>query len=335
MIMEAAALQQQLFISIKSKIPDHLSAPDEIAKMLDVSTDSVYRRMRGEKTISLDELHKLCTYYKISLDQLMQIQTGAFLFQGNLLDSQTFRFEAYLTSSMHQMAYFNSFKQTDFYYLCKDTPLFHWYYSREFAAFKYYFWLTTLLGFPDFKNKKVNFEEFPDTIFELGLKILDLYSQMDTFEIWNLETLNGTLRQVDYYVDTKLFNSNADALKVYEGIEHYLDHMEKQAELGYKFKPGDPEKKPLGKFNMYFNEIVLLDNSMMMILDGTKQALLPHTAANYMMTRDISFCENFYRYAQNLMRRSTLISQANERDRSRFFRLLREKVNNRKHALKL
>ena len=110
--MTSTELQQQLFSTIKSKIPDHLSAPEEIAKMLEVSVDSVYRRMRGEKTITLDELHLLCTHYKISLDQLMNIQTGAYLFQGQLLDSKNFRFDVYLTGSMHNMAYFNSFNQS-------------------------------------------------------------------------------------------------------------------------------------------------------------------------------------------------------------------------------
>ena len=333
--MNAAELQQQLFITIKSKIPDHLSAPEEIAKMLEVSVDSVYRRMRGEKTITLDELHMLCHHYKISLDQLMNIQTGTFLFQGNLLESKNFRFDAYLTATLHNMAYFNSFKQNEFYYLCKDLPFFYHFHSKELAAFKYYFWMGTLIYFPEFRNKKVSIEEYPDNLFEIGKKTMDIYYQMNTYELWTLESINSTIRRVDYYSDGQMFSSKADALKVYEAVECFFNHLENQAELGYRFKPGDPDKKPMGKFYMYFNEIVLPDNSMMAIMDNTKMAIMPHTAANYMMTRDIAYCENYYRYAQNLMKRSTLISQVSEKERVRFFRLMREKVQNRKHALKI
>ena len=57
--MDASQLQQELFQVIKKNIPANESATDEIARVLDVSVDSVYRRMRGEKTISLDELYKL------------------------------------------------------------------------------------------------------------------------------------------------------------------------------------------------------------------------------------------------------------------------------------
>ena len=102
--MEASKLQQELFQVIKTNIPGNVSATDEIAKVLQVSVDSVYRRMRGEKTISLDELHTLCTHYKISLDQLMNIQTGAFKFKGNLLNDKTFRWDAHLSSMVYHLA---------------------------------------------------------------------------------------------------------------------------------------------------------------------------------------------------------------------------------------
>ena len=79
-------------------MPPGSSAIDEIAQVLNVSVDSVYRRMRGEKTISLEELYKLSSHYKISLDQLMELQTGAFQFRGNFLNNKTFRYEIISTA---------------------------------------------------------------------------------------------------------------------------------------------------------------------------------------------------------------------------------------------
>ncbi len=78
--MTTGELQQLLFKAIKNKIGENLSAADEIAKLLDISADSAYRRMRGEKTISLDELQVLCTHYKISVDQLLGLQSGGIVF---------------------------------------------------------------------------------------------------------------------------------------------------------------------------------------------------------------------------------------------------------------
>src|SRR5664279_288906 len=109
--MDSIAVQQELFKTIRSKMPEHISAADEIAQVLDISMDSAYRRLRGEKSISLDELCRLCLHYHISLDELMNIQTGVFLFHGNNIDSSRFRFDGYLQKMEESMAYMNSFKQ--------------------------------------------------------------------------------------------------------------------------------------------------------------------------------------------------------------------------------
>ena len=79
--MSVNEIQQQLFQAIKGRLASDASVSDEIAALLDISTDSAYRRMRGEKQITFEELHKIATHYRISLDQLMNINTGGFMFQ--------------------------------------------------------------------------------------------------------------------------------------------------------------------------------------------------------------------------------------------------------------
>lgn len=333
--MDINEIQQQLFQFLKTKLPAEASVADEIAKLLNISSDSAYRRMRGEKQITFEELYLLASTYRISLDQLMNINTGNFMFQGNLLNPKTHRYDAYLTGMLHNIAYFNSFKKKEIYYLCKDTPIFHWFAIRDIAAFKYFFWMGTLIYFPEFRNRKVSLDGYPDELFEMGKKISDLYQQLDTYELWNIESWNSTLHQIEYYLDNDMFKSDEDALRVYEGVEKILDHLEEQAKRGYKFDINDPEKKPLGKYFMYFNEIVILDNTMVLVLDNSKIAILPHTAINYLVTRDIPYCENFYNYVQNLIKRSTLISEVSEKERSRYFRRMHERIDKRKVSLKV
>jgi len=331
--MDAAAIQQELFLTIKSHIPEHVSAAEEIAGVLQVSVDSVYRRMRGEKTISLEELHALCSHYKISLDRMMNIQTGSFVFSGNIINSNSFRFDEYLTNTIRDMTYVNNFKQKEFYTVSKDIHIFHHYHFREIAAFKYYFWMKTLLHFPDFKSKKFSFKEYSDNLFQLGKKTLDLYNQTDSVEIWNLETINSTIRQIEFYHEGQMFNSDKDVLIIYEALDKLISHLEAQAALGYKFNYDDPEKKPKGPFQMYFNEVILADNTTLAILDGVKMAYVVHTVINYMITRDMRYCENLHEHVQNLMRRSTRISSVGEKERGRFFKILHDKIDRRKSNL--
>jgi hypothetical protein len=132
-----------------------------------------------------------------------------------------------------------------------------------------------------------------------------------------------------------MFESDHDVLRLYDAWEKVIDHVEKQAERGYKFDLNDPEMKPIAPYRVYFNEVILGDNSFIVQLEGTKLALMAHTVINYMQTRDVNFCQNMYDYVQNLMKRSTLISKVSEKERSRFFRILRERIARRKETLKV
>ena len=130
-----------------------------------------------------------------------------------------------------------------------------------------------------------------------------------------------------------MFESDEDILRVYEALEKVWDHLEKQAALGYKFKMDDPERKRLGEYKMYFNEVLLGDNSILAVTDNTKMAFMTHTTFNFMLTRDVAFTENMYNHMQTQMKRSTLISEVSEKERSRFFRIIRERIQKRKEAL--
>ncbi len=333
--MTTGELQHKLFTLLKSKMAEDSTAAEEIAALLGISTDSAYRRMRGEKTLSIDELQTLCVHYKVSLDQLMEIQAGSLIFYGQFLDKKTFRFEEYINSMIQNMVYINSFKEKTFYYSCKDLPIFHHYHIREIAAFKWFLWHRTYFQFPEFEHKKFHFNDHPDTLFALEKKLLDLYNRTPSIEIWNLESMNIFFRQIEFYRDSQVFAADEDIYRLYEAMEKLWGHLEKQATLGYKFNYGDPEQKKIGELKMFFNEVLLGDNNMLVELDGEKISYVAHTTINFMFTKDEGFNNNMHKHLTNQMKRSTLISEVSEKERSRFFRIIREKIVNRKESLKL
>ena len=53
------ASQQLLFQQIRDKLPPHISLVDEMEDLLEISQDSAYRRIRGEKELSFGEMQKL------------------------------------------------------------------------------------------------------------------------------------------------------------------------------------------------------------------------------------------------------------------------------------
>lgn len=332
--MSGSNLQLELFQQLKSKMPGEKPMVEQLAALLNISTDSAYRRMRGEKLMSLDEVYQVCATYKISLDHLMNLQTDAFVFSGGFVQPATFDFADYLDSIARNMKAMLGFKNRKIYYICKDIPLFHHYHFREIAAFKHYFWMKAYLQNEEFARKKFSLSDYPDEVFETGRKALHYYTQLDTTEIWNIENINSTLRQIAYYHDIGLFKSEQDVFRIYEALEMLLRKLERQADEGRHFILDPTDGTETGSYQMYYNEVFLGDNSILVDLDGNKMVHLVHNLFNYMATRDVKFCEYAHDYVQNLMRKSTLISTVSEKERARFFKYLRNRITARKENLK-
>ncbi len=62
-------IQDEIFQAIKEKLPSDVSLAFEISNLLGISQDCAYRRIRGEKSLTVDELYILKEFFELSLDQ--------------------------------------------------------------------------------------------------------------------------------------------------------------------------------------------------------------------------------------------------------------------------
>lgn len=315
-----------MFQKIREKASDQQGLAETIASLLHVSTDSAYRRIRGEKPLSLEEFQLLCTRYQVSADQLFGQQAGGFIFQGKLLETTQFRFDKYLEGIIMQLKYIGSFTDSHMYYMCKDIPVFYHFQFRDLAAFKYYIWMRAIIDHPEFTNKPFRFADYSDELFSLGGKIVELYNRFPSTELWNVESINSTIQQIKFCRDMGLITSNEDLQRIYHSLRQLVDHLEAQAAEGIKWYASGGERMGAA-FGMYHNEFILGDNSILAVTGSRKMAFLVHSVINYVSTHDVAFCDHLYHNVHNLMKRSTLISTDSEVERNAFFRLLYRKLS--------
>lgn len=330
--MESTGVQQMFFQHVKGLLPSHLSMVDEVANILHVSNDSAYRRIRGEKPLSLEEIKKLCIHFKISLDQFLHLDSDSVLFTGKLADRKNFSFDLYLEDFLHQLQIINSFESKEIYFWPKDVPTFYYYQFPELAAFKCFFWQKTVLEYPEYNKTKFNFSDFDEKLLRTGEKILETYNCIPSHEVWNVDNINTSIQQIEYYKDTNVFNSKSDIIILYECLEKMVDHFEAQAEAGYKFNRNAKGIKG-ASINIYVNEFIIGDNTVMAILNKKPFVYLSHSFINYTSTKDPVFCGYMFEYLQRLIRKSTLVSSVSEKQRRGFFTPIREKLELRKKAL--
>lgn len=326
--METNELQQQLFKHLKEHLPPHLSLVDELCDLLDLSSDSVYRRIRGEKPISLQELKRICEHYQLSIDQLLQLQNESVLFKAPGLNGHVPAFGDYLKGMLDQFMYFNSFKKKEMKYLSKDVPFWYFYLFPEVAAFKSFFWIKTINNDPSLANKKFSFKEFPyPEYFETGQQILKQYNEISSEELWNLESIHSTINQISYYREAGHFASKDDEVAVIDSFQKVLDHLQAQAECGLKFKPGGTDISHRAPIKFYVNELILGNNTILLELDNQRLSTVTYSVLSYLITNDSRFSQKAFDTFNILLGRSSLISNTGEKERNRFFNILRTKVD--------
>lgn len=325
--MENINTQLLFFKHIKSILPSHVSFADEIAQVLAISNDSAYRRIRCEKPLSIDEMQKLAIHFKISLDQFLHLNSGSFLFTGELAGPGEFVFEKWMETVIKQLTMVNSYKHKHLYYLAKDLPLMNQFLEPELLSFKSFLWRRSILQYETMKGKKFSLSETIPQHIELGKKIDALYRQIPTTEIWNVESINSTIRQIEFYREANVFEAEDDIKKIYAAVLRIINHLEMQAESGVKFLAGSSPEKTGVAYNLLWNDLVLGDNTVMFEMDDRRITILNHSVINFIHTTDERFNTYIAEMIQNLAKRSTQLSNAGEKDRSRFFNLLRDKVN--------
>jgi hypothetical protein len=325
--MDNTGIQERFFKLLKQKIPEHISLADELATVLNISDDSAYRRLRGDKQIGFDELQLLCQHFRISIDQMLGLQSHNVIFSGRYIRPENFNFTQYLQAMLEELRQIRSAKKSEVIFLCKDFPIYHYFVFPEIAAFKYFSWMKTLLNFSDYKSIKFSLPFMREDFEQIGKKLAETYYQIPGTEILNPDNILTTLRQIEYYKDAKLFENADDLSHVYDSLMKMVDHVQQMATEGKKFIPGkDPSVSP-GEYKLYVNDFYVGDNTLLVRKEDTMSCYIVHSGTNYIKSEDNGFCNYQATFIQNIIKRSSYISVVGEKERGLFFQMIRERIS--------
>lgn len=318
------AVQKELLNRVKSRSSEKLV--DVLCDALNLSIDASYRRIRGEKLLDLSEIIVLCNKFNISIDDMLSVagnvKTVQFVFPFKDLD---FDFTDYLKSVLQNLTMVKE-NNGHIYYSAKDLPLFHCFQSELLTKFKIYYWLKTMLSRRDLIGVKFDDFKLEDEQMELGKAIAQVYSDTNSTEIWNYETIHGLSSQVSYYL-TVGFITKEQAKDLLNEIKSLLQHLFTAAELEQKFIVGKRKLGEEANFKLLFNEVLATDNSIYADMGELKAAFMPHIILNYITTFDEEYCDYIQNVFDSVVKKSTLISGVNEKDRSLFFNYAFDRID--------
>jgi len=326
-------IQQKLLGLIHDLIPDKFSYVDELSELLQISSDSVYRRLRGETLLSITEIQDLCLHFNISFDSICGLEnTGLVSFQYDpVKGAETFM--NYLTSMRDVLKKLEQKGNAHIIYAAIDIPILHNFRFPLVSFFKSFYWLKSISNFPGFHEVKFSRKILKAEFVQLGQEINELYCKIPSTEIWTDLILNALLKQIDYYWDSGEFNSREDALELLEEVEKEFDYLQAAAKACSKNPELQAKSDKPGNFEVYLCEIEISNNCILIQEGPYKSAYLSTHTFNKMVTSNLVFTEETQRWMDSLLAKSTLISCIGEKQRSMFFRNAQEKITQIRHRI--
>lgn len=302
--------QQQLLKAIRSKIPNSVSLIDEIASVLEISYDASHRRISEKSKFSIDETIKLANHFKISLDNL-------FTEKEKVIVEKTIEIETlkdmlhYFKSSGEQIALLTKKPNTILYYSAKDIPLFYFMDGTILSKFKAFVWLNLL----NKEQKNISFENFviDESFSEHMQKIKSTYENVIVNEVWNDTTINSSLQQILYFYEAGLLNlKNANALC--KDLKRIINLIQEKC-------------KNDSNFALYYNELILLNNNMLVETDEKLTMFVPYTLLGYFITDNYDSCKNVHQFFKQQITNSIPLGQSGIKEQNLFFNRAIRKID--------
>jgi plasmid maintenance system antidote protein VapI len=316
--------QKHLFEIIKSRIPEQYRLTDVIEELLGVSSDSAYRRIRGEKELSFTELRKLCQHFGLSMDEILNFKTGQsvlFRFTTVNMTEQT-SYIHYIERLSDTLALFRSSEDSELLFTAQDIPFYHFLNHTELMFFKLYAWHDTV------SKERISFRTFcdrldRDAIIPIYKQMHQSWLQIPSKEIWTPQTIDTVLRLLDYYVETGAFDSRDTVFLLLAQLSDLLETV-----VNVHAKDGYKNREKQTPFSMYICSVDM-ENSYMLTRRGEQKiCTLKLYTVNSIATDNAALCDETQKWIDSLIKKSILISGGtSERERFRFFQVSRNKID--------
>jgi hypothetical protein len=129
------------------------------------------------------------------------------------------------------------------------------------------------------------------------------------------KSIQSTLKQIDFYWESGIFNSAEEAIEICNDLEEEIKCLQKQCELNTKFID-TPEHK---NFAFYYSEIEITNNCVWIDLVIKQAVYLSHFSFYTMKTLNESYAKKTEVWLESLIKKTTLISGVAEKTRFQFF----------------
>ena len=171
-------------------------AVSALSKLLFLGVDAVYRRFSGHTELSIDQLLLIAKKYEISLDQFVFEHSENLIFKYSSFPNEIKQIEDYLEKIRTNVKSFCQLSNFRAFYATNEIPIFIYLFFPKLLTFKLYIYSLTVWKVEYSKKIKFSFDFLSPYAEKITLDTAQMYVNIETTDIWNLNIIDYTLNQV-------------------------------------------------------------------------------------------------------------------------------------------
>jgi hypothetical protein len=291
-------LQENFFEQLKKNLsPDTLIA-NEIAAALNISTSEAYNKLKGNSSLTLQQLEFLCNTYNLNFEIKPQPSINTCTVKFTPFHTGNIDIGKYLESLNNIMQMLSIGGISKLSCATDDIPFYHLFKYPELAAFKIHFWNNRIVKNTGNLGAAFDFKKANKKDINTAYELYKIYQSIPCVEIWTKSHLLITVDQIRYAAESHILKDKKLGQLLCEQLIATLKDIESYAVRSSKTEDG----KTL--FDWYFCDVV---GSVTYLAETAEKrfCFLRFNTFNNFQSDDESLCKEVDMWLQSLLNDAT------------------------------
>ena len=313
--------QEAYFEQLRQLYPTKLAMVQSLTKRLGLSTDAVYRRLRGATALTANELIDLQQHYQLGFTGA----GGSSMFNFSYAERSIKSPGDYIGQLEERMSRLEQLSGVNILLANPGIPFFHEVVSRRLFAFKLYIYGSTCWRFPGWSELRFEPDLIDHQVLDRAYQIGAYSYTMPGRELWTMGILNATLDQIEFMHLTDRFKNDNEALILLGDLQDLVNHLEAMSRAGRKFLPGTSPDDGV-EFKPAQNELANNDNVIFFESDQLSMLFATFITPNFLQTTNPTVCQTTKTWFNTIDELSTPLGATAGKHRKWYFGRLRQQL---------
>lgn len=328
--MKTILLQKRILSEIKNQIPSNKNISDIITDILSLSKAAAYKRLNGETALTLEDLRKLSQHFKFSVDNFLFEDSEMVNIDFPQIKKSIKSFEDTLTPLIKDFSKIDTETSSILVStLSNEIPIFHFFLFEELISFKVFCWGKSIWKLKEFRTLKFTtslIKSFPNTL-NRTKELQKKYYSIPSLEIWGNNAIRKTLKQIEYFLESNLFEHPLESLVLCEKLHKMVEHLKDMVECGRKFSLNSVPEEGSPKFSISSNEIININSTILVEHPNQETLFFAFDNPNYSKTSSPKLCTYKKKWVKKVLENSQGLGKGNEKNRNSYFNHLTRMIN--------